>query len=519
MTPGCHSLPWLIRAIAATAFLFCASLLPAQTKQAPATLPDPKPEPAAPKKSQPYAPAETSSALYRLERTPLPIDLPTALRLADAANPTVQVAQARVREALARLDQASVLWLPNLDAGVAYNRHDGRTQNQSGVVFDVSRSNLFMGGGPQLRVELSEALYAPLIGRQLVRAETARARATTNDTQLDVALAYLDLVDVYGRLAIARDTLYRAEYVLRAAQAGVQAGINKTGADPNRAATEVHLRRQEIILLRGQIGAASARLGRLLLLDPAVDLYPADYAVVPVTLVPTNWALEQLIALGLANRPELAAGRSLLDAAQTRVRQARYGPFIPRVQLDYPVGAFGGGTNAFIGTFGARGELTAQMFWELRNLGFGNAAEVRAQRAVTDETYFRLVEVQAQVGAEISEAAKLAGARFATLNDAQEAIKQATEMYRKLRESSFQMLGTQGRLDALEALTAIQALNQSRVQYLDEVLEFNRAQFRLFTALGQPAACALPEAVAHSLDVSPLPPEGKDAPSVTNPKR
>jgi len=518
MTSRCRLPSAVACGVTAVVFFACVSLLSAQTKEAPPTLPEPNPEPAAPKKSQPYAPAVPTYTLYRSERAPLPIDLPTALRLADASNPTIQVAQARVREALARLDQARVLWLPNLDAGVAYNRHDGRTQNQSGVVFDVSRSNLFMGGGPTLRVELSEALYAPLIARRLVQAEAARARATNNDTQLDVALAYLDLVDVYGRLAIARDTLYRAEYVLRAAQAGVQAGINKTGADPNRAATEVHLRRQEISLLRGQIGAASARLGRLLLLDPAVELYPADYAVVPVTLVPTNWGLEQLIALGLVNRPELVAGRSLLDAAQTRVRQARYGPFIPRVQLDYPVGAFGGGTNAFVGDFGARGELTAQMFWELRNLGFGNVADVRAQRAVSDESYFRLVEVQAQVGAQISEAAKLAGARFATLNDAQEAVKQATEMYRKLRESSFQMLGTQGRLDALEALTAIQALNQARVQYLDEVIEFNRAQFRLFTALGQPAACALPDAMAHPLDVSPLPTESKDAPPRTKPK-
>src|SRR5947207_599443 len=40
----------------------------------------------------------------------LPIDLPNALRLANAANPTVLLARARVEEAYARVQQARVAW-------------------------------------------------------------------------------------------------------------------------------------------------------------------------------------------------------------------------------------------------------------------------------------------------------------------------------------------------------------------------------------------------------------------------
>ena len=40
--------------------------------------------------------------------------------------------------------------------------------------------------------------------------------------------------------------------------------------------------------------------------------------------------------------------------------------------------------------------------------------------------------------------------------------------------------------DALRPLQAIQTLNQARVNYLTAVLDFNRAQYRLYAALGYP---------------------------------
>src|SRR5437773_8079397 len=54
----------------------------------------------------------------------LPIDLPTALRLVETANPTVAAARARVATAYAQLDQANLLWLPSLQTLTSYNRHD-----------------------------------------------------------------------------------------------------------------------------------------------------------------------------------------------------------------------------------------------------------------------------------------------------------------------------------------------------------------------------------------------------------
>ena len=75
----------------------------------------------------------------------MPINLGAALRLAAASNPTIGFAEARVRIMRARLDLASVLWLPDLSLGANYYRLDGQTQNQHGETFTVSRNTCSPG--------------------------------------------------------------------------------------------------------------------------------------------------------------------------------------------------------------------------------------------------------------------------------------------------------------------------------------------------------------------------------------
>src|SRR5262249_50963256 len=159
-------------------------------------------------------------------------------------------------------------------------------QNSEGAVFPSSFQNLFVGGGASLRVDSGEALFAPLVARRLTEAESAGARAVSNNIQLDVAVAYLDLLQAHGALSINADILARSQEMLRRAEAAERAQASKTTADVNRARTEVNVRLQERAALRGRVATASARLARLLLLRPTVRLQPVDPLVVPLTLVP-----------------------------------------------------------------------------------------------------------------------------------------------------------------------------------------------------------------------------------------
>jgi outer membrane protein TolC len=446
------------------------------------------------------------------------IDLATALRLVNTSNPTIALARERVREAEARLQQAEVLWLPTLQTGPAYYRHDGQTQSSHGDVFGVSKSNFFEGGGAVMRFDTADALFAPLVAQRLTSAAAAGARAVTNDVQLDVALTYLELMRVYGGLAVNANILGRAEEMLdfatKVAAGGVE--LSKSTANVPRAQTEVAMRRQERIDLEGQAAVVSARLAQLLLLSPAVDLRPVDATIVPITLVPPALSLDDLVATGYMNRPELAESRALVAASLERWRQSRLGPLFPKLELSYIAGDFGGGVNSTLSNFSGRGDGLAQAYWQLDNFGFGDLYRARERRAQYNQANFHVVEVQAQVAAEVVAAAKQARARSRTLGDAQRAVLQSTEAYRRLWGAAKALTTEKKLLDTLESLIAEQALAQARTLYLNEVIEYNKAQFRLYWAMGQPPECALPSAVSVPLAVPVAP--GPYEPEKAKPK-
>ena len=497
-----------------------APLVPVKRLSAEAQEQGPPPKPASPPAPAPQPEAAvpaagTPSATAPVPPPPaLPIDLPYALHLVNANNPTIAIARERVEQAYERLREAQVLWLPNLWAGGNPNNpttlpevyhHDGNLQNARGDVFRVDKNAVFLGAGAGLNFEVADALFAPRVARQLTAAEAARSRAVTDNIQLDVALTYLDLLRGYGALAVNAETLANAETMLRYANAGVKNGLAKP-ADANRAAAEVEFRRQERIDLEGQAAAVSAHLAQLLLLEPTVDLRPADAAVLPITLVPDAPSVDDLVGIGLMNRPELAADRALVSAALETWRGARWRPLIPTIQLTYYGGNYAGGTPG-VGDLGSRNDLYAQAVWQLNNLGLRDVFEARGYRSAYREANLRVVETSAQVAAEVTAAAKLTEARGATLPDAQEDVRQAELMWKRLLASTFGLGGEKGNnYQPLEALLAEQQLNQARLQYLDEVVNYDRQQFRLYWALGQPPESSLPCATVRPVQVPVLPP-------------
>ncbi len=433
--------------------------------------------------SPPMDGIESTRPVYS-ELVELPIDLPTVIRLVDANSPAVSIAQARVREAQARLARAEVQWLPNLSAGVAYNRFDGQTQNQGGAVFGVSRSNLFAGGGPALSLDLSEAIYRPLIERQQASAEQLRAQAVCLGSELDAVLAYLDLLQVYGSLEINADTTSKAESMLTAAENAKDSKLDRTAGDVNRAKTEVLFRRIERIELIGKKGAASARLGKLLLLQPNVMLIPADTAVVPINLIDPSSTIDELLSTAISNRPDLAAMRNLIGAAWGNVRKQEEGPRLPKLGVSNQTGAFGGGLNADVGNFDSRNALSAQLYWELKNLGLGNRYEINERKAILSQVRMQLVESQARACAEIVEVAQSAGAKYESLTLAEQAIQEASELYRINKEGTLNVVDAKNLFDALRPLQAIQTLNQARLNLLNSIIEYNRSQYKLYTLVG-----------------------------------
>ena len=100
-------------------------------------------------------PAAGPAAPLPLPQTPTPpqesvypIDLPTALQLADAGNYQVMFAREQIRQAWAQVQAARVLWLPTINSGVGYNKHEGQIQAVDGTIFRPVAAVFTVGWGP-----------------------------------------------------------------------------------------------------------------------------------------------------------------------------------------------------------------------------------------------------------------------------------------------------------------------------------------------------------------------------------
>jgi outer membrane protein TolC len=455
----------------------------------------------------------------------LPIDLPYALRLVNASNPTIQIARERVRQALAELAGSRVLWIPNLWVGgnpdnntflPNFYVHRGNIQNARGEVFDTVKANAAFSLGTGFNLSVSDAVFAPRISRNLAAAEEARSRVITYNVQLDVALTYLDLLEVYGALAINAEMISKVELMLNYATQADRGGFGKTTADVNRARTEYETRRRERIDLFGRAAVVSARLAQLLLLEATADLVPGDIAVLPIELTSVTPQINELVAVGLMNRPELSESRSQTAAALEAWRQDKSRPLFPNLGMAYYGAEFGGGMPG-IHDYNSRGDFLFQASWQLRNAGLGNLYQTRAARSRLEQTSLHVTEVSAQVAADVAAAVKLVRARQRSLDHAQEAVGQAEEMWTRLSKAAFGIAGPAEQYDPLEPLLAEQALNEARNRYLSEVIDYNRSQFRLYWAMGQPPEESLAAAQALPLKRSVLPSASSMAPPSSAP--
>ena len=126
------------------------------------------------------------------------------------------------------------------------------------------------------------------------------------------------------------------------------------------------------------------------------------------------------------------------------------------------------------------------MFWELQNLGFGDLAIIRRRRFENREAGIQKIKVETQVAAEVVAAYETKQAALLQIKESRETVAEALDSLQlnliNIRHAAELPRATR----PIEVLQPIQALVQARSDYLDSVLTYNRAQFRLNRAIGQP---------------------------------
>ncbi len=466
-----------------------------------------------------------------------PIDLCSALRLAGVYNPEILLAQQRTTAADAQRQYAAAQILPNINYGGNYDAHQGTLQQSTGKIIQTNRDSLYLGMGANAIAagtvnipgvvwagNLSQGIYAALVARQVVAQRAFESDAVRNQVLLRVVTAYLELLRATGRRTVTAQNRSDAAEMARVTKNFAEAGQGRD-SDANRAVAELQLVNDDLIQSDAEIEMASARLAQLLNLDPSVRLYPTDGWVVPVPVVPDPIPLPELLTIALKQRPELGAQRAAIDAALLALHGAKLLPFSPTYILGYSNGTFGGGSNlatqqygqSRFGSFDDRQDIDATFYWTVQNLGVGNLAMIRLARSNWRQQELRQFIVLNEIRNQVASAYARSHARYAQIDVSEQAVKSGRRAY---QEDLFRIRNTTGL--PIELLDSMRLMARSRLTYLDMIIDYNRAQFDLFVALGQPPVCTLARPVPSSLVpevVPPAPPPPPTPAAAPQPKR
>ena len=436
---------------------------------------------------------------------PLPIDLPSALQLANARPVEVAAAAERVQVALAQWRLARVLWIPSITVGADYNHHHGKIQDVDGRVVDVNRSSAMFGVGSGMLnaaiIPFNDAIFGPLVARQNMKVLEADHQAAQNDAVVAVTDAYFTVQQSRGEFAGATAVRQRCEELVRRTRGLVPALVPDLEA--SRVEAELARRQQAEELAEERWRIFGADLQRVLRLDPTALVEPIEPPELRVDLVDSTRTVDDLIPLALTNRPELASRQAQVQATLTMLKQERMRPLIPSLLIrgwSTPVtgtlaaGVFTGVRNGNgQDSTGFRSDLDFQLLWQFDNLGFGNHARTEQRRAENRLAVVDLFRIQDRVAAEAAQA-------FARVKHASKRVEFANQGVRQAVDSADKNLLALGQVRRVgdvnqlivrpqEALASIQALAQAYLDYYAAVGDFNRAQFQLYRALGYSSQC------------------------------
>ena len=462
----------------------------------------------------------------------LPINLAAALRLADARPLVVAAAQASTWVAEAQLARAKVLWVPQLNLGFDYIRHDGGGPDfNKGILTAPSVNFFYAGGGLGQIVATTDVIFEPLAARRVLDARHWDVQAAKNDALLATAAAYFRVHQARGMYAGVLYAVQRGHDLI--GRIAELAGDLTSEDEVARARNLVADLEQRAASAREAWRVASADLTQVLRLDPRAVIVPLEPDHLQITLIDPARSLDDLIPIGLTNRPELAANQALVQATLARLRREKMRPLTPSIMINgfqtpyemLQAGIFGIGPNSSLNQWAGRMDISLQPLWQLEGMGLGNLARIKEQRGEQSKAIIEVFRVQDMVAADVTRAVARLQSAAARVGQAERSLREAIIAF----NGNFEGLGQTRRFgDVLvlvsrpqEVVYALQLLKLSIDEYFTTVAEYNRAQFELYHALGYPArelACLKPPGVAAPVDTTRpayLPPVGHGPPPAT----
>jgi outer membrane protein TolC len=427
-----------------------------------------------------------------------PINLATALRLSDARPLIVAAAQAGVWVAEAELFRSKLLFIPTLNIGFDYLRHDGGGPDFNKGIMTAPSVNFFYGGGGLVgQLSSTDALFQPLVARRALTAAQWEIQTAKNDALQQTADAYFRVTQHRGTYAGALYSVERGRELVERIDNLSKEFVPKVEVD--RARNMLADLEQTAVSERQEWRVASADLTQVLRLDPRAVLEPIEHDHVQITLIDPGRRLDELMPIALVNRPELASHQAMVQSMMETIRREKWRPLLPMVMLNgfqtpnelLQAGIFGIGPNSSMNQWKGRFDFSVQPLWQWEAMGLGNLARIKQQRGIESRAIIEFFRNQDAVAADVTRAQARVQSAAARVLQADRAMRTAIITF----NGNYEGLRQTTRLGNVlvlvnrpqEAVFALQLLMVAFNEYFTTVADYNRSQFELFHALGYPA--------------------------------
>lgn len=412
----------------------------------------------------------------------LPVGLDTVFRLAEDQNFQVAIAREKVREAYADKKVAAARWLPDLWVGTAYYRHEGGIQDFTGNLIKSSYGSMFAGMEMNSQFDVRDFAYQKVNAQRKVWQEKGELAKVTNETMLEAANAYIDLLSARNGEAIAREMEIDLKELLKRAES-LASQEKAAEIEVDRIKSELAGQQQAATKLRMQAEAASAKLAYLLGVDPCTEMIPVDAKLMPLELVDASPACCTLVQQALVTGPGVQEMEGLLGLIHEAMDKAQ-GPtrLMPVLGVRMAEGGFGAGPGS-TSTWDNRWDLGLQARWNLTEYVTARsrrcAAMARMQQA---HLAYQDLKNKLAAGVQASRAEVLGGHEQILLGQKQiEGAKNAHE--KSLNRLKLNVPGS----SHSEVLLAIRTVALAQLNYLTAINAYDKAQVRLLVLLGPTA--------------------------------
>jgi len=414
------------------------------------------------------------SGLIKAQDNAQPINLETVLRLGGANNLTIKEYKQRQELALANHTKAREWWLPEIYAGTVIHQLWGNAMNSDGQIFtDVNRQNLWGGIGLNATWNLGEEIF-------MAKAAGLKSQAVVFQTQAEQNKALLNIIETYYDFLAAQ--LYYNAYEELAAQADtiadqmaiqVLAGL-RFESDQLLARSNYNHLKVEMLNAKMDYNNKSATLVKLLNLDPTLKLIGTDTFLAPLELVEAK-DMQVSFDQTYTVRPEMKNLDLMLQSLNAEKKSTTTGLLLPELK----VGTYSSYFGYVFSPSNPTSEINAALIWKIplgRLITGGTLKQYNARIAIQET---QIEQAKAEINEEIISAREQVTAAKEQSDIALEGSLLAEEALKQSIQR--QQMGT---VRPFEILQAQEIYIKLKLDYLEAVASYNKAQYAYYVATG-----------------------------------